>query len=204
MNIPPCSCLRCGKLTSSLGIAAHWRIVHDGDMSLIKAGNAGRRGKPAWNKGATLDDAHKAKIGAASVGRVKSPETRQKIKDAIAGKAGGYRIGGGRGKKGWYKGIHCDSSWELAFVMYHLDHGHEIRRCIEVRKYLFEGKQHRYHPDFVLDGRLVEVKGWCSARSRAKQEQHPDVEVISAVQIEPMLQHARSRYGDDFTVAYGE
>ena len=36
---------------------------------------------------------------------------------------GGKRHGSGRGKKGWYKGYYCDSTWELAWVIYQLDHG---------------------------------------------------------------------------------
>jgi len=35
---------------------------------------------------------------------------------------GGKRIGSGRGKSGWYKGYWCDSSWELAYVIYNIDH----------------------------------------------------------------------------------
>ena len=53
---------------------------------------------------------------------------------------GGYRHGAGHGKSGWYKGIHCDSSWELAFLIYHLENGLYIERCKERRKYIIDNK----------------------------------------------------------------
>ena len=40
----------------------------------------------------------------------------------------GYHPGAGFGKSGWYRGIWCDSSWQLAFVIYHLDHNLNIVR----------------------------------------------------------------------------
>lgn len=47
-----------------------------------------------------------------------SDDVRKRISATMkARKLGGLRVGSGRGKKGWYKGIHCDSSWELAFVV---------------------------------------------------------------------------------------
>lgn len=42
--------------------------------------------------------------------------------------SGGKREGSGRGKRGWYKGYYCDSSWELAWVIYNLDHGNQFKR----------------------------------------------------------------------------
>ena len=44
------------------------------------------------------------------------------------------------GIKGWYKGFWCDSSWELAYVIYNLDHGIEFRRNTEKFEYEYCGK----------------------------------------------------------------
>ena len=55
-------------------------------------------------------------------------------------------------KWGTYKGIHCDSSWELAYVMYNLDHDIEFERCIDHFTYYDKnGKSHEYFPDFILN-----------------------------------------------------
>lgn len=71
---------------------------------------------------------------------------------------GGYRQGSGRSKSGYYKGIYCGSTYELCWVIYHLDHQIEFTR--------FPGKlEHegvKYYPDFLLsDGKtIVETKGY--------------------------------------------
>ena len=73
--------------------------------------------------------------------------------------AGGLRQGSGKGKKGWYKGIFCDSSWELAFChLENLDNNKNITRCTERRKYVYNGEEHIYIPDFVIDDTLYENK----------------------------------------------
>lgn len=37
--------------------------------------------------------------------------------------------------KGTYKGIKCDSRWELAFLLYNLDMGFPIERCSTIFTY---------------------------------------------------------------------
>lgn len=74
-----------------------------------------------------------------------------------------------RGKSGWYKGYWCDSSWELAFVIYHLDHKIPFVRNKEGFEYEFEGKKHRYYPDFIYeDGTYIEIKGQMSEKDKVK------------------------------------
>jgi len=71
--------------------------------------------------------------------------------------SGGYREGSGNGKSGWYKGIFCNSSYELAWVVYRLDHGFEVKRF---SGYLTNGVL-KYYPDFIVgDKHIVEIKGY--------------------------------------------
>ena len=57
--------------------------------------------------------------------------------------SGGLRHGSGRGKKGWYKGYWCDSTWELAWVIYQLDNGKvPVRNKGEKRKGNKSGSTH--------------------------------------------------------------
>ena len=73
---------------------------------------------------------------------------------------GGIRKGAGRGKNGWYKGYWCDSSWELAYVIYNLDHNIKFKRNKQGFEYIYENKTHKYYPDFILeDGTYIEIKG---------------------------------------------
>ena len=88
---------------------------------------------------------------------------------------GGYRQGSGRGKKGWYKGFFCDSSYELAFVIYCLEHNKTITRNLIRRKYIWEGRERNYIPDFFVDNEFIEIKGYKTKQWEAKLKCNPDV-----------------------------
>lgn len=76
---------------------------------------------------------------------------------------GGKRHGSGRGKKGWYKGFFCDSTYELVYIIYNLDNGIKFKRCNRVYIYQYKGESHKYYPDFELaDGTIIEIKGYYS------------------------------------------
>lgn len=71
--------------------------------------------------------------------------------------AGGYREGSGRSKSGYYKGVYCGSTYELAYVIYRLDHGLPVKR--------FDGyidlAPGKYFPDFLEDeNTIIEMKGY--------------------------------------------
>ena len=59
----------------------------------------------------------------------------------------------GRGKKGRYKGFWCDSTYELAFVIYCLDHNIPIQRNHKYYEYQYMNKTRRYYPDFIVNGK---------------------------------------------------
>ena len=83
---------------------------------------------------------------------------KKSIKDKNL-KIGGLRAGSGRGKSGWYKNYWCDSSWELAWVIYNLDHNIKFKRFKGYFLYTFENKSKKYFPDFELeDGTIIEIK----------------------------------------------
>ena len=69
---------------------------------------------------------------------------------------GGYREGSGRSKSGYYKGIYCGSTYELAWVIYQLDHNISFTRFPDP---LREGNI-TYIPDFLQNGNIVEIKGY--------------------------------------------
>lgn len=72
---------------------------------------------------------------------------------------GGFRQTSVRSKHGHYKGIYCSSTWELCFLIYHLDQGSNISRCLKKFKYEYNGKEHNYYPDFEIDNIIYEIKG---------------------------------------------
>lgn len=130
-----------------------------------------------------------------------SSECKHKYK-YLSEHTGGYRKGSGLGKSGWYKGIYCDSSWELAFVVYHLDNNLKIERCKEHRKYSFNNKEHIYIPDFVTDDGIIEIKGYKTEQWLEKEKQNPDVKVLYKDEIQFYINYVIKKYGIDFIKLY--
>ena len=121
-------------------------------------------------------------------------------------KVGGIRKGSGRGKKGWCRGYWCDSSWELAWVVYSLDHGVEFSRNTQGFTYSFEGIESKFYPDFLLTtGEYVEVKGWVDLRNHAKISQFKGgtLIVLGKREMKPMLAYMETTYGRDFITLMG-
>lgn len=64
-----------------------------------------------------------------------------------------------RNKRYTYQGIQFDSSWELAFYIYCIDHGYSISREPTYFEYTsIDGKPHKYVVDFLVNGVFYEVK----------------------------------------------
>lgn len=121
------------------------------------------------------------------------------------GKCGGYREKSVRSyKSGTYHGIHCDSSWELAFVIWNEDHGHIIERCHEVRTYEYNGEIKEFHPDFLVDKKeLVEIKGINDDIAKAKLLYNQDVKFLYKKDMKKYLDYVKEKYdGENFINLY--
>lgn len=66
----------------------------------------------------------------------------------------------GRCHYGTYKGFHCDSSYELAFVVYCLEHNIDIVRNKTGFKYQYNNQEHLYYPDFIVNNEYIEIKNY--------------------------------------------
>ena len=135
-----------------------------------------------------------------------SDECRKKaISIQNKGKCGGYRENSVRSyKSGTYHGIHCDSSWELAFVIWNEEHGHIIERCHEVRTYEYNGETKEFHPDFLVDKKeLVEIKGINDDIAKAKLLYNQDVKFLYRNDMKEYLDYVKEKYdGDNFIKLY--
>ena len=59
-----------------------------------------------------------------------------------------------------FHGIRFDSLHEIAYYVWLQDHNIMFEYAPNVKfKYVFEGKEHFYMPDFIVDGQYVEIKG---------------------------------------------
>src|ERR1035437_5250674 len=94
--------------------------------------------------------------------QTKECERRNRISNTckVNKKSGGLRKGSGRGKRGTYKGYWCDSSYELAWVIYHIDHNIKFVRNLEKFKYYHNNEEKNYIPDFIINDVYYETKGY--------------------------------------------
>lgn len=127
-----------------------------------------------------------------------SEETKEKLRK----NAGGYRKNAGRGKRGYYKGLYCMSSWELAWVVYNLEHGKQIEQCKEKFIYFMNEKKHNYTPDFKIDGVYYEIKNWHRPDTDFKINQFPKDKTLILIegksQNEKYIKYTENKYGKNF------
>lgn len=181
------------------------------NIKYVKQENLEEYLNSGWNIGVT--DSFKEKTKTVNnkrkfPGKANDKDLEEKRKQKISNtmknnhKSGGYRMNSGRGKKGWYKGIFCDSSWELAFVIWNIENNKSIERCKEKREYIFKGEKHIYIPDFIVENEVVEIKGYSSKQWEEKIKQNPDIKVLYKNDIKPYLDYVISKYGKNFISLY--
>jgi len=113
--------------------------------------------------------------------------------------SGGYRPGSGRSKSGYYKGIYCGSTYELAWLIYSLDHQVGFTR--------FEGCLEKdgikYYPDFLLNDlkTIIEIKGFENQESVDKKTQVAQslgytVIILRKHDLQFAFDYVKQQYGD--------
>lgn len=118
--------------------------------------------------------------------------------------SGGIKPGTSRGKKGIYKGFKCDSSYELAFVIYCLEHNIKLERNTQGFDYKFENKDRKFYPDFIINGNeYVEIKNYHSEITDAKISNFPhQIKIYYTETMDLFLNYAKQKYGKDFIKLY--
>lgn len=110
-----------------------------------------------------------------------------------------------KSKYGTYKGIHCDSGWELAFVIYCLEHNIKVKRNTKSFPYTYKNKRHDYYPDFIVNNKYIEVKNYISERTQAKIDHFPKSETLVVLlgdKISICLNYCTEKYGKDYIKMY--
>lgn len=130
------------------------------------------------------------------------PWNKGTAKHTVKNQHGGYRKGSGRGKKGWYKGIFCDSSWELAYVIYCLDNKISIKRNTQRFMYIYKGKTKTYLPDFLVNDEIIEIKGYETEQSKLKEKLFPQIKVLKENDLKHVFEYVNGNYGHDFIKLY--
>lgn len=180
--------------------------VNNGEISkLIKQEELKNYLNNGWVIG--MDDNYKLKISKSLIGKspgkcldpIKENERRQKISKSLKGNSNWkFNKRRGNSKQGWYKNIHCDSTWELAFLIYYFEHNLYVEKCNEIREYTYKNEKHLYFPDFITDEGIIEIKGRITDKSITKSEQNPDIIVYDKYKMEHILKYVIDKYGCDF------
>lgn len=108
---------------------------------------------------------------------------------------GGYRQGSGRSKSGYYRGIYCGSTYELAWVIYRLHHKLPVQRF---EGYItFDGNR-KYFPDFVVNDSIVEIKGYHTVdvdkKAEAARQAGFDIRVLYKEDLQQEFDFVKSEF----------
>lgn len=210
-------CKYCGKICkNNNSLRNHERLCKDNpnrQESYLMKKNKSEDYVP-WNKGLTKEtDERVAKYGEKNHQMIEngervfywknkhhSPETIKKMKENK--NCGGLRIGSGRGKMGYYNGYYCRSSWELAWVVYQIEHGVIPEQCNECFEYVMNGETHNYYPDFKIGETYYEIKGIHYNNWEQKKEQFPKEKTLIVIDgksdIKQYLKYVEEKYGKEF------
>lgn len=212
------NCQFCGKeCKNKNSLCNHERLCclnPNMDISYIEiARNAlSNKNLSAWNKGLTkeTDDRIKKQVDTYNKNRDKHKSSvHPASNDQIDKMMNSYELtlnsrklnGRYLYKFGYYKGIKCDSGWELAFLVYMLDNGKNIYRNKEGFDYFVGNKKHRFYPDFIMDGVYYEIKGRFNDVVEAKISYFPSDKkliIISGKEIKPYINYCIDKYGRDY------
>jgi hypothetical protein len=117
--------------------------------------------------------------------------------------SGGMRIGSGRGKSGWYKGYWSDSSWELAWIIYNIDHNIIFERNKKSFSYTFNNVGYKFYPDFICNNEYFEIKGYIDGKNRCKISQFSEkLTIIDKKTIQPYIKYVVEKYGKNYIELY--
>lgn len=184
-----------GRKTIHNGITKKLVFVEELDKYLQ---NGWELGIPKIHKD-KLSKALKGKSTGISKDPIKEVERRQKISNSMKGnKNWTFNKRRGNSKKGYFNNIFCDSTWELAFVVFHIENNLNIKRCSLRLKYFFDNNEHIYIPDFETDEGIIEIKGRKNKKALEKEKQFPNIKVIDKDGIKPYLDYVINKYGNEF------
>jgi len=122
-------------------------------------------------------------------------------------------------KKYFYDSNYFDSSWELCYYIFCKENNISIIRSPKELHYSFKDKDYIYQPDFLVENKLVEIKGDqffegnklinpfdrkldCKAEAKQKCMIENNVKIISKKEIKKYLDYVNSKYGKHYIEAF--
>lgn len=205
------NCSRCGKThNGSFGSGkycslscANSRVFSDASKEKKRIAN---KNQVPWNLGKKWSKKDSKFIGTCGICGEEIFSVKSKPKKYHANcwlkSSGGYRFGSGIGKKGWYKGIWCDSSYELVWVIFQMEHNLEFLRNKDKFSYFWEGKQRNYIPDFIQNGFYIEIKGYIDKQVEEKIKVVKNLIVLQKEDLVKEFDYVYNKYGKNFIELY--
>lgn len=191
-------CKFCGKQCKNRNsLVQHEIRCKENPTRLICNNNFNIKGRVAWNKGLTKETDPRVAKNAYSVHIFYQNYPERKT--------GGYKKGSARSYKyGTYNGFYCDSSWELAFLLYCFDNGIDVVRNEVGFNYIdSNGQEKQFYPDFIIGDTYYEIKGGYDTQTDQKVAQFPyKLILLNYKAIQPYLKYAKQVYGKDFIRLY--
>lgn len=113
-------------------------------------------------------------------------------------------------KRYTYRNIPFDSSWELAYYIYLKDNNIDFTYQPETNLwYYFNGKKHKYNPDFKIGDEIIEIKGEQFYRMNTEQFQSKlklmneiSVKILRKPDILPYLKYIKEKYGKNYLESF--
>lgn len=197
-------CNKCNTEITSQGFKKHYKTC-DGSGPKIRNKGKGKN----WAKGKSYEEIYGEEKANLLKLKLKnrpqyfighSEETKKNISDKMKGNSNWKNSvhKSGRGKKGYYNGYYYMSSWELAYIIYCLDHSIKFERVWESFDYTYKGVKRKYIPDFYLieEDCYIEIKGYESSQWDSKLNAFPhNIKVLYKNDIKPYLEYVINKYG---------
>jgi len=107
---------------------------------------------------------------------------------------------------GHYRGYYYESSFELAWLVYNLDHRIQFSRCNKSFEYYDSqiGKWRLYFPDFELaNGTIIEIKGYYTQNTADKMQAvlfdyGRNIVLLEEKDLQTELNYCYTKYGKNF------
>lgn len=118
------------------------------------------------------------------------------ISKAKKGMTGILRNRAGRGKSGRYNGFWLSSTWELAYYIWCQDKGIDVIRNSIGYSYHNPDTNtyHKFYPDFIINGRLTEIKGYKSKLVEYKLSGVTEpIDVLYKEELKEMFQYVENK-----------
>lgn len=200
-------CLRCNKEhDGSFGSGKYCSISCANSRTFSneskKRKSESNKNTPPWNKGVKWSITTSKCLYCGSDIKHRKSTPKKYHAECWTKVSGGYRKGSGIGKSGWYKGYWCDSTYELVWVIYQLDHNKPFERNLKKYSYDWNGKTKNYIPDFIQNDTIIEIKGYVTEETKIKFSLIPNLKILFKKDLEKEFEYVKSKYGSDFTRLY--